>query len=145
MRINKAEFAVAASIVLFGAAMAYVGSGYGIGTLSDMGAGYFPVVLGFVAIFFGVLTLLEVRYATSPPPIVRWRAFAGVFLAILVWALLVERIGLFLASLMLVVIGSLGRRTVDIKSMVATAILASTAAVLIFIHGFTLPLQAFAW
>jgi hypothetical protein len=145
MRINKAETAVAASIVLFGAAMAYVGSGYGIGTLSDMGAGYFPVVLGFVAIFFGVLTLLEGRYTTSPPPIVPWRAFAGVFLAILVWALLVERIGLFPASLMLVVIGSLGRRTVEIKSMVATAILASAAAVLIFIHGFTLPLQAFAW
>lgn len=145
MQFNKAEAAVAASIILFGAVMAWYGSGYGIGSLSELGSGYFPVLLGCVAIFFGALTLFEVRHADTPPPTFPLRAFAGVFFGILVWALLVERVGLFPASVSLVVIGSLGRHTVAVKSTVVTAVLASAAAVLIFIEGFSLPLRAIVW
>lgn len=145
MKLNVAECAVAASIIVFGAVMAYFGSAYGIGSLSDMGAGYFPVLLGFVAIFFGILTFIEVRRADSPPPRLPWRAFASVFSAILVWALLVERIGLFPSSVLLVIIGSLGRRTIKVRSMIVTALLVSAASVLIFIEGFSLPLRAVIW
>ena len=51
MKLNKSECAVAACIIIFGAVMASFGSFYGIGSLQDMGAGYFPVLLGFVTIF----------------------------------------------------------------------------------------------
>lgn len=145
MTLNKSECAVAACIIIFGAVMAYFGSFYGIGSLQDMGAGYFPVLLGVVTVFFGIATFLEVRHSPNPSPEVPWRAFVCVFSAILIWSLLVERIGLFPSSVLLVIIGSLGRRKINTRAMVLTALLASAAAVLIFIEGFSLPLRAVSW
>ena len=145
MKLNKSECAVAACIIIFGAVMAYFGSFYGIGSLQDMGAGYFPVLLGFVTIFFGIATLLEVRHSQNPPPKIPWRAFVCVFSAILIWSLLVERIGLFPSSVLLVIIGSLGRSKINMRAMILTALLASTASVSIFIEGFSLPLRVVAW
>ncbi len=145
MKLNKSECAVAAGIILFGVVMAYFGSSYGIGSLQDMGAGYFPVLLGFVAIFFGIATLLEVRHSQNPSPKIPWRAFVCVFSAILIWNLLVERIGLFPSSVLLVIVGSLGRNKVNMRAMILTALLASAASVLIFIEGFSLPLRAIVW
>jgi hypothetical protein len=145
MKLNKSECAVAACIIIFGAVMAYFGSFYGIGSLQDMGAGYFPVLLGFVTIFFGIATLLEVRHSQNPPAKIPWRAFVCVFSAILVWSLLVERIGLFPSSVLLVIIGSLGRSKINMRAMILTALLASAASVLIFIEGFSLPLRVVAW
>ena len=144
MKLNKSECAVAACIIIFGAVMAYFGSFYGVGSLQNMGAGYFPVLLGFVTIFFGIATLLEVRHSPNPSPKIPWRAFVCVFSAILIWSLLVERIGLFPSSVLLVIIGSLGRK-INMRTMILTALLASAAAVLIFVEGFSLPLRVVAW
>ena len=144
MTLNKPESVVAACIIIFGAVMAYFGSFYGVGSLQNMGAGYFPVLLGFVTIFFGIATLLEVRHSPNPFPKIPWRAVVCVFSAILIWSLLVERIGLFPSSVLLVIIGSLGRK-INMRAMILTALLASAAAVLIFIEGFSLPLRVVAW
>lgn len=145
MQINKPECAVAASIVIFGVVMAYFGSLYGVGTLEEMGAGYFPVLLGIVTAVFGIAIFLEVRHSDSPAPKIPWRAFICVFSALLIWALLVEHIGLFPSSVLLVIAGSLGRRKVRMRAMILTALIASAASVVIFIEGFMLPLRAFAW
>lgn len=145
MKINKSECAVAASIVLFGAVSAYWGSLYGIGSLGDMGIGFFPVLLGLVAIIFGIATLLDVAHSERPPPEVPWRAAICVFFAILVWALLVERVGLFPSSVLLIIIASLGRRNYSLRSVAITALAASIASVLIFIEGFSVPLRAIGW
>ena len=144
MTLNKPESVVAACIIIFGAVMAYFGSFYGVGSLQNMGAGYFPVLLGFVTIFFGIATLLEVRHSPNPSPKIPWRPFVCVFSAILIWSLLVERIGLFPSSVLLVIIGSLGRK-INMRTMILTALLASAAAVLIFVEGFSLPLRVVAW
>ncbi|WP_309085739.1 tripartite tricarboxylate transporter TctB family protein [Chelativorans sp.] len=145
MKINKTECAVAALIALFGAVMSYWGSLYGIGSLGEMGTGYFPVLLGLVTVFFGAATLLDVARSESPPPEVPWRAAVCVFSAILVWALLVERVGLFPSSVLLVIIASLGRRKSNLRSVIITAFVASAASVLIFLEGFSIPLRAIAW
>lgn len=143
--MNKPEIAVAAAIILFGLVMGLIGSTYGVGTLQQMGTGYFPVLIGAVTVFFGVATLLEVRRSDSPPPEIPWRAFIFVFAAILVWSLLVERVGLFPSSVLLVILGSLGRKKLRMKSMILTALIAAAASILIFIEGFHLPLQAIVW
>ncbi len=144
-QMNKPEVAVAAAIILFGLVMGLIGSSYGVGTLQEMGTGYFPVLLGVVTVLFGVATLLEVRRSDSPAPEIPWRAFFFVFLAILIWTLLVERVGLFPSSVLLVILGSLGRTRLRIKSMLLTAFIAAAVSVLIFIEGFSLPLRAIAW
>ena len=144
-KTNKPEVSVAAAIILFGLVMALIGSTYGIGTLQEMGTGYFPVLLGAVTVIFGVATLVEVRRSDSPPPDIPWRASIFVFAGIFVWALLVERVGLFPSSVLLVILGSLGRSRLRLKSMLLTAVIAAAASVLIFIEGFSVPLRAIAW
>ncbi|MBZ9853521.1 tripartite tricarboxylate transporter TctB family protein [Mesorhizobium sp. CA13] len=145
MKLNKPECAVAASIVIFGIAMACFGSFYGVGSLENMGAGYFPVLLGITTAAAGIAVLLEVRHSDTPAPEIPWRAFICVFSALLIWALLVEHIGLFPSSMLLVILGSLGRNKVRMRAMILTALIASAASVVIFIEGFELPLRAIAW
>lgn len=145
MKINVWECVAAGAIIVFGVGMAYFGSSYGVGSLGQMGAGYFPVILGVVAALFGVATLLEVWHSDNPPPQIPWRAFFCVFSGILVWSLLVERVGLLPSSALLIIFGSLGRTPVRVRSMLLTAAFASVASVLLFIHAFSLPLQAVRW
>ena len=145
MRLNVWECAGAGAIAAFGAAMAWVGSSYGVGTLAQMGPGYFPVVLGLLTAGLGVLTFLEVRHSDAPPPEVPWRAALFVFSGVLLWALLVERIGLLIASALLIVLCSLGRKPVKITTMLLTAAGMSILAVVIFIYGFNLPLRVIKW
>ena len=145
MKVNVWECVAAGAIILFGLVMGYFGSLYGIGTFEQMGSGYFPLILGGVTVFFGAVTLFEVRYSDSPTPDIPWRACFFVFSGILIWSLLVERIGLLPSTALLVIFGSLGRKPVRVRSMLLTAALASVASVLLFIHGFELPLRAITW
>lgn len=145
MKINIGESVAALAVVLFGGIIAYFGSRYAVGTIDRMGPGYFPVVLGIVTMIIGLATLLEVRKSDAPAPEVPWRAFFFVFAGVLAWALLAERAGLVPASLAVIVLASLARPPVKMTTMILTAILASAGAVLLFIHGFGLPLRAVAW
>lgn len=145
MKINFWECSTAFVVVLFGGVMAYFGSRYSIGTLARMGPGYFPVILGLLTMGLGLVTLVKVRTSDAPAPDVPWRVFFFVFLGVLAWALLVERIGLLPSSVILIVLSSLGRRPLHLRTIALTAAIVSVAAVLIFINGFGLPLQPVIW
>lgn len=145
MKLNVWESAAAGAIILFGAVMAYVGSSYGIGTLSQMGSGYFPTVLGIVTVLLGILTFLEVRNSESLRPDVSPRAVVFIFGGLFVWAMLVERIGLVPSSIVLIILCTLARSPIRPVSMIATALLVSLGAAVIFLYGFNLPLRIIRW
>ncbi|MCT8990263.1 tripartite tricarboxylate transporter TctB family protein [Chelativorans sp. SCAU2101] len=145
MKLNVWESSAAGAIILFGAVMAYVGSSYGIGTLSQMGPGYFPTVLGIVTVLLGILTFLEVRNSESPRPDASPRVAIFIFGGLFVWAMLVERIGLLPSSIMLIILCSLARPPIRPVPMVATAVLVSLGAAVIFLYGFNLPLRMLRW
>jgi hypothetical protein len=145
MKINFWECSTAFVVVLFGATIAYFGSQYPIGTLARMGPGYFPVILGLLTMGLGLVTLFSVRTSDAPAPEVPWRVFVFVFLGVLAWALLVERVGLFPSSVVLIVLSSLGRAPLHLRTVALTAVIVSVAAVFIFINGFGLPLRPVVW
>lgn len=145
MKLNVWESSAAGAIILFGAVMAYVGSSYGIGTLSQMGPGYFPTVLGIVTVLLGILTFLEVRNSESPRPDASPRVAIFIFGGLFVWAMLVERIGLLPSSIMLIILCSLARPPIRPVPTVATAVLVSLGAAVIFLYGFNLPLRMLRW
>ena len=145
MRIHLWETVAAGLIVVFGAIMAYVGASYGVGNLTRMGSGYFPLIVGILICIIGLVTMIEVRRNDAPYPEVSWRAFLCVFSGFLGWALFVERFGLFPASAFLIVMCTLARSPVRIPAMVLTAVLVPLAAVVVFLHGFRLPLHAVRW
>lgn len=144
-KANRWETLTALVIVLFGAAMAYWGSTYPVGTVARMGPGYFPLLLGLLSMALGILTIFEVRSSDATAPEIPWRAFLFVFSGIVAWALTVERFGLLPSSVALIVICSFGRPPLRIWTTVLTAGIVSVGAVVIFIEGFDLPLQVVKW
>lgn len=145
MKVNIGETAAAAGIILFGLVMTVKGASYPLGSISQMGPGYFPVHIGIATMALGAATLLSVLRSSVPAPEVPWRAFFLVFAGVLLWGLLAERFGLVPASVVLLVFSSLARPPVRLLTMVLTTVIVTAGSVLLFIGGFGLPLKAFKW
>lgn len=116
---------------------------YPMGSVTRMGPGYFPFLLGFLLFFLGLMVvLLEGRLADGPDiPYPSWRGLVWVPLAVCAFALLVETAGLAPAIIAAVIFCSFAD---DNLSMWETAVLAiATAAVctVIFIYVLGLPLD----
>lgn len=145
MQFNVGETITAAAIIAFGLLMLYLGSSYPIGSMSQMGPGYFPVVLGAITALAGLATLLEVRKSDAEAPHIPWGPAALLLAGLLVWGLTAERFGLVPATFAVIFMSSLARPPVRIVPTVLIAVIASVASIIVFIHGFALPLRAFNW
>src|SRR5690606_410482 len=145
MKLNVWESSAAGAIILFGAVMAYVGSSYGIGPMSQVGPGYFPTVLGIAADALGILTLPEARNSESPRPDAARRVALFIFGGLFRRPMLVARVGTAPSSIMLIILCSLARPPIRPVPMVATAVLVSLGAAVIFLYGFNLPLRMLRW
>jgi len=117
---------------------------YPMGSVTRMGPGYFPCLLGALLMVLGALVVLLEGKLVDGPDIASpsWRGMIWVPLAVCAFALLVEPTGLVPAIIAAVVLCSFAD---DELSMRETAILSiSTAAVcsIIFIYVLGLPLDA---
>jgi hypothetical protein len=145
MRINAGESLVALAIVAVAGGAAYIGAGYPRGTLAQMGAGYFPLVIGIATVLAGLAVLLDVAFSATRAPKILWRPTLLALAAMAVWGLLAERFGLFPASAALILLASLGQPPFRPWSAIVSAVVVSAAAVAIFIYGFSLPLHPIKW
>ncbi|QUS37316.1 tripartite tricarboxylate transporter TctB family protein [Falsirhodobacter algicola] len=96
-----------AGLALAGAAVAaHAAAHYDIGSLRRMGPGFFPVVLGVALVALGALIALPaLRRAGERRPFA-WREALAVTAALLVFALLMERAGLIVATALSALIAS---------------------------------------
>ena len=145
MRINTGESAVALAITVFAGYMAYVAKDYPLGTLGQMGPGYFPVMISLTTAATGAAILVGVARSSTPAPKISWRSTLLVIAAIVAWALIAERLGLIPAAVTLILLASFARPPVRMWTAIATAALVSIAAVAVFIYGFDLPLRPLKW
>jgi hypothetical protein len=83
---NQQDFGAALLFALLGFAGLWFGREYDVGTASDMGPGYFPLVLSWALIGFGFVIGLR-ALAVRGPSVQRvgWRAVALVVGAVLVF------------------------------------------------------------
>lgn len=136
-----------AGIVLagFGLFVALYAAGHHtIGEPARMGPGFFPVALGWVLVGLGVvIAMLAFRKTVQvlhPPP-VSLRALIAVPVAILVFSLLVERLGLVPATVALTFVAVFAEKPFKLRRTVLLAAGLSLLAWLIFTVwlGMTLP------
>ena len=139
------ERTVATAVLVFAVVMVYFASRYHIGDLSNMGPGYFPVLIGVLLAVVSMVNLLANWHSGEGAPKIPWLAFLLVFGGIAVWAFLVERVGLFPASVALIVLASLARRPLNPVQIATTAVVGSLVSALVFIYGFGLPLKILVW
>src|SRR5688572_17220854 len=105
------EPAGAALLIMFGAFILYANRMNEIGVATQMGPGYFPMLVGFLIVLLGASLLLRSLLVERVPLDFRPVAPCVVVVsAILVFAYTLDRFGLVLATILLVAISRLAAR-----------------------------------
>lgn len=121
------------------------GRTYGVGELRNMGAGYFPVVIG------GVLVALSVIMVVTAKPgdelvASSWRQIRGMIFVtagFLAFALTIEPLGMLAAVTLSVFLSALASKATSSLTALTLAVVTALASVLIFRVGLGLQIQAF--
>ena len=143
--INRTALVCGCLVSGFGLFVVWVASGYPIGQINRFGPGFYPIILGVIAIGLGVAILFENQEAIKdfvPPTALSALAVVGGMLA---FALTIERFGVVVATTALVLITSFGQDRYRPVATVTTAIVLSIVAVVLFVHLLRMPMNAFPW
>lgn len=124
-------------IAAIGAGAIYEGSQYGIGTLTSMGSGFFPVMLGVGMILMGALMAAMRPVVTESHGIhaPNWRGAAAIVLAVVSFILLANRAGLAPATFCCVFVGALGTEGTKLTEAAVLALGVTVFGVLLFHYG----------
>ena len=146
-----------ALLLVTGIAVAIAGVGYGMGTLRQMGSGFFPVVLGALLALIGALLLASAGRVSGgvsePPaemahlagPAVQWRGWICIVAGLLAFVVLGQHGGLVPASFASVFIAALGDRANSLRAAALLAAVLTVAGVAVFHFGLHLLLPLFTW
>lgn len=118
-------------------------AGYEMGTLLRMGPGYYPVLVGSLIVLVGiVLTLKGVMQGAEELPSFSVRPLFFLMSAIVAFALTLERAGLIVATLLLVLIGRMAsQRPIGWTGTAALCVALVATAVFIFWYLLELPMK----
>lgn len=106
------DAALGSFFVAVGAVGLFVARDYPFGTANRMGPGYFPLIISSLLVLTGVAILMRARFGSAEAIAgIRWKPLAIVSCAVFLFGALVEKLGLPLAVLLLVV----GAATASVK------------------------------
>ncbi len=128
--------------VAVGVAAVVVGRDYPFGSASRMGPGYFPVLVGAVLIFIGLV--VAARAPATQAERIGQIAIKPVFLvigAIALFAACIETLGLALAILLVVIVGYLANPQPKWVELLILAVVLTVASLGIFVYGLKLPFK----
>lgn len=129
-------------MLIIGLGAMYIGFSYETGSLSHMGPGFFPVLVGAVIAFVGLLIVLA---ADGNPeergeyPRAEWRGWFCIVLSIVAFIVIGSSAGLLPATFAIVFISALGDRQSTFKS--AFLLAAAMCVVCIVVFWWALQLQ----
>lgn len=127
---QRRDYYAGALIMILGAGAAIVGSQYKIGTLTQMGPGFFPTVLGIILALIGVAIAGSAAYGTAPEgqgheaatTAPDWRGWACIVAGAGLFIGLASHGGLVPATMACVFVAALGDRTNSWKEALLLAI-----------------------
>lgn len=139
-----------------GVVVAIVGSGfaaqsarYRIGTLLEMGPGYFPAALGIIFALVGVAIAVQ-GFIKSPaasherhPP--DWRVWVLVIAAVVAFIVLGAQLGLAAAAFAIVFISALADRENTLASATLLALVMVVVSAIVFWWGLKLQFPLWHW
>jgi len=124
----------------------YAYNEYDMGTMSRMGPGFFPTWLGILLAIIGVLIILPAlaRAGTGHMKI-EWRTAFLVLASIVAFAVTLRTLGLVVATMATVIIGSIADRETTWRLRVIMAVIITVFTVLIFQVGLGMVLPLWWW
>lgn len=135
---HKRDYYAGALMMLLGLGASLEGQRYGIGTLTRMGPGFFPVALGIIMIFLGVLIAGSAYVATEEekerffPAENQWRGWLCIIASPIFFIVLGEYAGLLPATFACVFVAALGDKQATLKSSFILAAGVTFFGVLLF-------------
>lgn len=140
MRRDVVAGAMFAGIGLFALIIAW---NYPFGSTLNMGAGYFPIIVSSLILVFGiVLVIRELRIGDATPlKDIAWRSLLIITVAVLGFALLIDRFGLIPAVSFLVVVGWYADPHRSVRALPAQLALGILLPILIFRIGLNMPFK----
>lgn len=122
---------------------------YRLGSLSRMGPGYFPLILGSILLLLGLIMLATPTRREERPDPLRWRDYVrpwlSIILGVLAFIVLGQYGGFVPATFALILITALGDRENTLKGALALAALATVVVVGIFYYGIHMQFEPFIW
>ncbi len=138
----------AALLIVAGAGIVAQGLAYRMGSLTRMGAGFIPVVLGALLMLVGVaigVTAEPGDFGSAETMPTEWRGWLCVLGGVIAFVVFGVYGGLVPATLLSVFIAAMGDRTNSIRSAVLLAVGVTIAGVLIFVYGLSMTFPMFTW
>ena len=132
--------------LVIGCLALWLGRGYAFGTATKMGPGYLPTVLSWALVLVGAFLSLRALALEGPAieaSLIRPQIF--ILLAIVVFGLLIERVGLAPAIIAVTVIAANASREMRWKETLAVAVGLAVLCVGLFIYLLGQPLSIWAW
>ena len=118
-----------------------VATNYQMGTAAKMGPGYFPFYLGILMIFLGLLVAvkaLSAKAAIESIPKFNWKIIAQITGAVILYGLLLPRLGFLIAVVVLVFVSASASREFTWKGTAINAAFLVTFTYSVFVVGLKL-------
>lgn len=147
-RIVRSGTDVAAGLFLLAcAALAWwFGQNLKVGTAYRMGPGYAPLLLSWIMAIFGAV-LVANGVMRSGPGLDRWplKPILLVIGAIVIFGMSIERLGLLISSIIVVLMGGLAAPQPRVREALIWSLCLAGAATVLFAVALQLPLRIFPW
>src|SRR5262249_17321176 len=129
----------------FAAVALFAAHGYSTGSAGQMGAGLFPLLLGAVLLMLGaVLIGRSVVLAGEPLPSFQLRPLLVIALAVVLFALMIERLGLVVALVVLTVVSAAAGPRFRPVETAALALALTVFCIGVFVSSLRPPRQLWA-
>ena len=138
---NQRDFGAGIMYMVIGLFFAIMATNYPMGTAAKMGPGYFPFYLGLLMFFLGLLVAVKAfsaKAAIESIPKFNWRIIAQITGAVVLYGLLLPRLGFLIAVVVLVFVAASASREFTWKGTLINAAFLVTFTYSVFVLGLKL-------
>ena len=126
MMINRVDFLGGAVLVALGVAVTGYSQRYDLGTMSYIGPGFFPTMLGLTLSVLGMMIMIKSHRTNSDFTRVNWISALAAALSFVGFALSLETLGLVAATMVAII---LARFDTDWRSLLRSLVIATSVTV----------------
>lgn len=138
---NQRDFGAGIMYMVIGLFFAIMATNYPMGTAAKMGPGYFPFYLGILMFLLGVLVAVKAfgaKAAIESIPKFNWRIITQITGAVVLYGLLLPRLGFLIAVVVLVFVAASASREFTWKGTAINAAFLVTFTYSVFVLGLKL-------
>ena len=138
---NQRDFGAGVMYMVIGLFFSVVATNYSMGTAAKMGPGYFPFYLGILMFLLGLLVAVKAfgaKAAIESIPKFNWRIMAQITGAVVLYGLLLPRMGFLVAIVVLVFVAASASREFTWKGTAINAAFLVTFTYSVFVLGLKL-------